>query len=377
MTKCVFLRFFCRGVGLLIGSNTRCPRVLDRHRASADEEGRIRSAGREREPKGSMLTQRVWHVPALRRSRSRLKFSVDRKPWSTWRLDRYCFGDEAADWQAKAEMVEFTVFLISRVAGLYNIGFVYRSFSKSSSAFLISALYILSRHSPSLHTSTSPLLLPSVTLPILTMVDTQRFAIWHPPGMPAETKKTAPVPIIPEHPQPLNRNIENLVKDFKWNDNFSPAKSGSLPTSRSRIQSVSSYTRPSAAPQPIHLATQLSKADEDDSESTSSEEEGVKVPPVTTRKFSSSSPPKPILSSTPVNSNLTNTRPKQTERVSFVLPKVGLSLLRNPPISLKSSIQETPKENESNLSQPRTKPIEKPTSQGPKVVPRFRSIVQT
>jgi hypothetical protein len=147
-------------------------------------------------------------------------------------------------------------------------------------------------------------------------------AIWHPPGMPTEVKKAVPVPIIPEQPQALNKNIENLVKDFKWNDGFSATKPSPVPTSRPRIQSVSSYTRPSVAPQPIHLATHLSKTDEDDSESTSSEEV-VRAPPVTTRKFSSSSPPKPILGSTPVSSNLSNARPKPTDRVSFALPKVG------------------------------------------------------
>jgi hypothetical protein len=154
------------------------------------------------------------------------------------------------------------------------------------------------------------------------MVDTQRFAIWHPPGMQTEVKKAMPIPIIPEQPQALNKNIENLVKDFKWNDGFNAAKSGPIPTSRPRIQSVSSYNRPSVAPQPIHLATHPSKTDEDDSGSTSSEEV-VTVPPVTARKFSSSSPPKPILSSTPANSNLANARQKQTERVPFALSKVG------------------------------------------------------
>lgn len=142
--------------------------------------------------------------------------------------------------------------------------------------------------------------------------------------MPTEVKKTAPVPIIQEQPQALNKNIENLVKDLKWNDSFGPAKSCPVPTSRPRIQSVSSYTRPGVAPQPIHLGTQLRKTKEDDSESTSSEEEIVKVSPAAMRKFSSSSPPKPILGSTPVNGNLTNTRPKQTERVSFALPKAAL-----------------------------------------------------
>ena len=158
------------------------------------------------------------------------------------------------------------------------------------------------------------------------MVDTQRFAIWHPPGMPTEVKKSAPVPIIPEQPQALNKNIENLVKDFKWNDGLGATKPSPVPKSRPRIQSVSSYTRPSVAPQPIHLSTHLSKTDEDDSESTSaSEEEALKAPRVTTRKFSSSSPPKPVLGSTPVNNNnnLSNGRPKPTERVSFALPKVG------------------------------------------------------
>jgi len=142
--------------------------------------------------------------------------------------------------------------------------------------------------------------------------------------MPTEVKKPAPVPIIPDQPQALNKNIENLVKDFKWDDSFSAAKPSPVPTSRPRIQSVSSYTRPSVAQQPIHLATHLSRTDEDDSEFTSSSEEEVfKAPPVAARKFSSSSPPKPILSSTPVNSNLSNGRPKATERVSFALPKVG------------------------------------------------------
>lgn len=193
--------------------------------------------------------------------------------------------------------------------------------------------------------------------------------------MPNETKKSAPVPIIPEQSQPLNKNIGNLVNDFKWNEGFGAAKSSPVPTSRPRIQSVSSCTRPSVAPQPIHLATHLSKTDEDDSDPTSSEEEVVKLSPVTTRKFSSSSPPKPILSSTSVNSNLTNTRPKQAESVSFALPKVACFILRSPKISLKGCIQETPKENENNLSQPRTKPIEKPASQGPKVVPQWRDLV--
>lgn len=158
------------------------------------------------------------------------------------------------------------------------------------------------------------------------MVDTQRFAIWHPPGMPTEVKKPAPVPIIPEQPQALNKNIENLVKDFRWDDGFNAAKSSPVPTSRPRIQSISSYTRPSVAPQPIHLTAHLRKTDGDDSEVTSSSEEEtevVRIPIAATRKFSSSSPPKPIFSSTPANNNLSNGRPKQTERVSFALPKVG------------------------------------------------------
>jgi len=141
--------------------------------------------------------------------------------------------------------------------------------------------------------------------------------------MPTEVKKQAPVPIIPDQPQALNKNIENLVKDFKWNDGFNATKSSPVPTSRPRIQSVSSYARPTVAPQPIHLTPHLGKADEDDSESTSSDEEVVKIPPVMMRKFSSSSPPKPILGSTPVNSNLSNTRPKPSEKVAFSFPKVG------------------------------------------------------
>lgn len=153
------------------------------------------------------------------------------------------------------------------------------------------------------------------------MVDTQQFAIWHPPGMPTEVKKPAAVP-IPEQPQVLNKNIENLVKDFKRNNGFSTAKSTPVPTSRPRIQSVSSHNRPSVAPQPIHLATHLSKTDENDSESTSSEEV-VKVPPVMMRKFPSSSPPKSIPSSTPVSSNLANTRPRPAEMVSFAHLKVA------------------------------------------------------
>ena len=155
------------------------------------------------------------------------------------------------------------------------------------------------------------------------MVDTQRFAIWHPPGMPTDVKKPAPVPIIPEPPQVLNKNIENLVKDLKWNDGFGPTKSSPVPTSRPRVQSVSSYARPTVAPQQIHLTTHLGKTEEDDSDSTSSEEEVVKIPPVMIRKFSSSSPPKPILSATPLSSNLSNTRPKPAERVSFAPPKVA------------------------------------------------------
>jgi hypothetical protein len=126
------------------------------------------------------------------------------------------------------------------------------------------------------------------------------------------------------------------------------------------------------ANQPIHLATRLSKTDEDDSGSTSSEEEVVRVSPAMMRKFSSSSPPKPILSSTPVNGNLTNTRPTQTERVLFAPPKVGLFLSRTLKVLLRSRLQETPKENENNLSQSRTRPIEKQTSQGPKVAPQSR-----
>jgi hypothetical protein len=210
------------------------------------------------------------------------------------------------------------------------------------------------------------------------MVDTQRFAIWHPHGVPTEVKKSAPVPIIQEQSQALNKNIENLVKDFKWNDGFGAAKSSPVPTSRPRIHSVSSYARPTMAPQPIHLATHLSRTDEDDSGFTSSEEEVVKPPPVTTRKFSSSSPPKPIPGSIPINSNLSSTRPKQAERVSSSLPKVRLFVLRSHNFFfflLKPCIQETPKENENNLSQPRTKPIEKSTSKGPKVAPQFRIIV--
>ena len=41
-------------------------------------------------------------------------------------------------------------------------------------------------------------------------------------------------------------------------------------------------------------------------------------------------------------------------------------------VVLSDRIQGTPKENENNLSQTRTKPTEKPTTQGPKVISRFR-----
>jgi hypothetical protein len=200
------------------------------------------------------------------------------------------------------------------------------------------------------------------------MVDTQRFAIWHPPAVPTDAKKPAPAPILPEQPQPLNKNIENLVKDFRWNDGFNAAKSSPVPTSRPRIPSVSSYARPTVAPQQIHLPPHLDKTGEDDSESTSSEEEVVKVPPVMARKFSSSSPPKPILSSTPVNSNLSNSRPKPTDRVSFALSKVGWFVSQSLRVVLNRRIQETPKENENNLPQTRTKATDKSASQGPKVV---------
>lgn len=205
------------------------------------------------------------------------------------------------------------------------------------------------------------------------MVDTQRFAIWHPPG--TDVKKPAPVPIIPEQPQALNKNIENLVKDFKWNDGLNAAKPSSVPTSRQRIQSVSSYTRPTVAPQPIHLAPHLGKTDEDDSGLSSSEEDVVKILP-TARKFSSSSPVRPILNSTPVSSNLSNTRPKAADRVSFSLPKVGSFVFRSLQVFLNGRIQGTPKENENSLSQTRTKATEKPTSHGPKVVPLSRANVR-
>lgn len=138
--------------------------------------------------------------------------------------------------------------------------------------------------------------------------------------MPAETKKPAAVPIITE--QALSKNIENVVENYRWNEGFSAAKPTPVPTTRPRIHSVSSNNRPSVAPQPIHLTPHLGGVGEDDSE-PSSEEEILKRPPVATRKFSSSSPPKPILSSTPVNNNLSNGRPKQTDRVSFALPKVA------------------------------------------------------
>lgn len=204
------------------------------------------------------------------------------------------------------------------------------------------------------------------------MADTQRFAIWRPSSMATEAKKPAPVPIIQEQPQVLNKNIENLVKDFKWNDGLGGAKPSPIPTSRSRIQSVSSYTRPNVAPQPIHLGAHLSKTNEDDSESTS-EEDVSKVPPVMARKFSSSSPPKPILSSTPVNSNLSNGRPRPTEKVPFALSKVGRSVIRSPRFILNGGIQETAKENEGNLAPARSKPTEKPANQGPKVLTGFSS----
>ena len=192
--------------------------------------------------------------------------------------------------------------------------------------------------------------------------------------MPTDAKKPAPVPIIPEPPQPLNKNIENLVKDLKWNDGFGPAKPSPVPTSRPRVQSVSSYARPTVAPQQIHLTTHLGKTEEDDSESTS-DEEVVKISPAMIRKFSSSSPPKPILSSTPVNSNLSNlsnARPKPAERVSSALPKVVWFVYKRLRVVLSDRIQGIPKENENNLSQPRTKATEKPNTQGPKVPPRFR-----
>ena len=127
------------------------------------------------------------------------------------------------------------------------------------------------------------------------MVDTHRFAIWYPPGMPTEVKKSAPVPIIPGQPQALNKNIKNLVKNSKSNDGLGATKPNSIPKSRPPIQSVSSYTRPSVAPQPIHLSTHL---DEDDSESISTSEDdsdsiSTSEEEVMTRKSSSSSPPKP------------------------------------------------------------------------------------
>jgi hypothetical protein len=99
--------------------------------------------------------------------------------------------------------------------------------SKSSSLPLISALYspLYTPSSFPLPSHPHPSPLPPSVLPPPTMVDTQRFAIWHPPGMSTEAKKPAPVPIIPDQPQALNKNIENLVKDFKWNESFGPPKS--------------------------------------------------------------------------------------------------------------------------------------------------------
>ena len=41
-------------------------------------------------------------------------------------------------------------------------------------------------------------------------------------------------------------------------------------------------------------------------------------------------------------------------------------------VVLSDRIQGTPKENENNQPQTRTKPTEQPTTQGPKVIPQFR-----
>lgn len=193
------------------------------------------------------------------------------------------------------------------------------SIRKSSSPSDLCPLYPLSSFPFPSHPSPSSL--PIV--PTLTMVDAQPFAIWHPPGMSADVKKPASVPIPPVQPQVLNKNVENLVGGIKWGDGFNAVKStGPISSSRPRIHSIS-YNRTSVAPQQFHLSTNLpSKTDEDESDSDS-EDEVVKAPPVSTRKFSSSSPPKPILSSTPVNGNLTNTRPKPTEKISFTPSRVS------------------------------------------------------
>ena len=137
------------------------------------------------------------------------------------------------------------------------------------------------------------------------MVETERFAIWHPPGVPTDVKKPTttpkqqqvlnkniermveefrwndgfsaenpssvsidvnqptPAPIVPGLLQVLDKRIESLAKDFKWNDSIGATKLGPVLTSRPHIQSVPSYTPPNVTPQ-IHLMARPGKADEDD-----------------------------------------------------------------------------------------------------------------
>ena len=132
------------------------------------------------------------------------------------------------------------------------------------------------------------------------MVETERFAIWHPPGVPTDVKKPTttlivpeqrqvlnksiermveefrwnngfsaanpssvpadvnqptPAPVVPELPQVLDKGIESLVKDFKWNDSIGAAKPGPVPTLRPRIQPVSLYTPPVVTPQRTRTTT--------------------------------------------------------------------------------------------------------------------------
>ena len=160
------------------------------------------------------------------------------------------------------------------------------------------------------------------------MVDTQRFAIWHPPGMPDNTvpKKPTLIPPLNQPPSRFSRNIGQMFKEYHWKDD---TQSSSLPTPQSSPTNPtpsSSHFRSSGPPQPSfpprHLDTQNEEDDEEEStedDDTSEDEDSIILVPV--RRKSPKTVAPAVVASAPVRS--LDNRAKLQERSQFQKPNAS------------------------------------------------------
>lgn len=191
----------------------------------------------------------------------------------------------------------------------------------------------------SLFKNTFPFEIVIVSLPLLLlllpMVDTQRFAIWHPPAGMSDAptaKKPAIISTPQQPPTRFSKNIGQILNQYHWKDDVvqpstSPPKTS--PTNQAPPSWSFKPTAPPPQPQPsqqiksrFSATVEEVESDSDESSSSSEEEEEEEViaaapvwhPPPKL------SPPQPAV--TPSAPPIIETRPKVQERLQFPKPKV-------------------------------------------------------